>query len=101
MNRRQMIAALGARLHGRLRRAGSRTEAKSGLHSWPDGQDRYQATEQALHAARMQLQSSGIAEISELDAATEPQRGDAATFIALASTALVFKLRFSYCSAYI
>jgi putative ABC transport system substrate-binding protein len=37
--------------------------------AWPDGQDRYQATEQAAHAARMQLQSRGIADVSELDAA--------------------------------
>jgi putative ABC transport system substrate-binding protein len=37
--------------------------------AWPDGQNRYQATEQAVHAARMQLQSRGIADLSELDAA--------------------------------
>jgi putative ABC transport system substrate-binding protein len=37
--------------------------------AWPDGQNRYQATEQAVRAAGMELQSRGIAEISELDAA--------------------------------
>jgi putative tryptophan/tyrosine transport system substrate-binding protein len=37
--------------------------------AWPDGQNRYQATEEAVRAARMELQSRGIAEISELDAA--------------------------------
>jgi putative ABC transport system substrate-binding protein len=37
--------------------------------AWPDGQNRYQATEQAVRAAGMQLQSRGFAEISELDAA--------------------------------
>jgi putative tryptophan/tyrosine transport system substrate-binding protein len=37
--------------------------------AWPDGQNRYQATEQAVRAAGMQLQSRGIAEMSELDAA--------------------------------
>jgi ABC-type uncharacterized transport system substrate-binding protein len=37
--------------------------------AWPDGQNRYQATEQAVHAAGMQLQSRGIAGILELDAA--------------------------------
>jgi putative tryptophan/tyrosine transport system substrate-binding protein len=37
--------------------------------AWPDGQNRYQATQQAVRAAGMQLQSRGIAEISELDAA--------------------------------
>jgi ABC transporter substrate binding protein len=38
--------------------------------AWPDGQNRYQATEEAVRAAAgMELQSRGIAEISELDAA--------------------------------
>jgi putative ABC transport system substrate-binding protein len=37
--------------------------------AWPDGQNRYRATEQAVRAAGMQLQARGIAEISELDAA--------------------------------
>ena len=37
--------------------------------AWPDGQNRYQATEEAVRAAGMQLQPKGIAEISELDAA--------------------------------
>jgi putative ABC transport system substrate-binding protein len=37
--------------------------------AWPDGQNRYQATERAVRAAGMQLQSRGIAEMSELDAA--------------------------------
>jgi putative ABC transport system substrate-binding protein len=36
--------------------------------AWPDGQNRYEATEQAVRAAGMQLQSRGIAEISELQA---------------------------------
>jgi len=37
--------------------------------AWPDGQNRYRATEQAVRAAGMELQPSGIAEMSELDAA--------------------------------
>jgi len=37
--------------------------------AWPDGQNRYQATEQAVRSAGMQLQSKGITEMSELDAA--------------------------------
>jgi putative tryptophan/tyrosine transport system substrate-binding protein len=37
--------------------------------AWPDGQNRYQATEQAVHAAGMQIQSKGIADIAELDGA--------------------------------
>jgi len=39
--------------------------------AWPDGQNRYQATEQAVRAAGMELQSRGIAEMSELGAAVE------------------------------
>ena len=35
--------------------------------AWPDGQNRYQATEQAVQAAGMKLRSYGIADISELD----------------------------------
>jgi putative ABC transport system substrate-binding protein len=37
--------------------------------AWPDGQNRYEAAEQAVRAAGMELQSRGIAEMSELDAA--------------------------------
>lgn len=35
--------------------------------AWPDGQNRYNSTEQAAHAAGMKLRSKGIAEIGELD----------------------------------
>ena len=35
--------------------------------AWPDGQNRYQATEQAVQAAGMKLRSEGIADIAELD----------------------------------
>ena len=37
--------------------------------SWPDGQTRYKATEQAAQAVGMKLQSEGIAGIAELDSA--------------------------------
>src|SRR5262245_28512353 len=37
--------------------------------AWPDGQNRYHATEQATQAARLMLRSQGIADISELDGA--------------------------------
>jgi putative ABC transport system substrate-binding protein len=37
--------------------------------AWPDGQNRYKATEQAVRAVGMELQARGIAEMSELDAA--------------------------------
>jgi putative tryptophan/tyrosine transport system substrate-binding protein len=35
--------------------------------AWPDGQNRYQATEQAAQAAGLKLRSKGIADIGELD----------------------------------
>ena len=35
--------------------------------AWPDGQNRYRATEEAVHAAGMQLRAKGIADITELD----------------------------------
>jgi putative tryptophan/tyrosine transport system substrate-binding protein len=35
--------------------------------AWPDGQNRYDATEQAAQAAGMKLESKGIADIDELD----------------------------------
>ena len=35
--------------------------------AWPDGQNRYQSTEQAVQAAGMKLRSKGIADIAELD----------------------------------
>jgi putative tryptophan/tyrosine transport system substrate-binding protein len=37
--------------------------------AWPDGQNRYQATEQAAQVAGMKLRSKGIADIAELDSA--------------------------------
>jgi putative ABC transport system substrate-binding protein len=37
--------------------------------AWPDGQNRYQSTEQAVHAAGMKLRAIGIADITELDSA--------------------------------
>jgi putative tryptophan/tyrosine transport system substrate-binding protein len=37
--------------------------------TWPDGQNRYQATKTAAQAAGMKLRSKGIADITELDGA--------------------------------
>jgi putative tryptophan/tyrosine transport system substrate-binding protein len=37
--------------------------------AWPDGQNRYRTTEQAVHEAGMQLRAKGIADITELDSA--------------------------------
>jgi ABC-type uncharacterized transport system substrate-binding protein len=35
--------------------------------AWPDGENRYQATEQAARAAGVKLQSNGIADVAQLD----------------------------------
>src|SRR5262249_19331857 len=37
--------------------------------TWPDGQNRYQATEKAAQATGMNLRSKGIADVAELDSA--------------------------------
>jgi putative ABC transport system substrate-binding protein len=39
--------------------------------AWPDGQNRYQLTEQAAQAAGMNLQSKGITDVAELDDALQ------------------------------
>jgi putative tryptophan/tyrosine transport system substrate-binding protein len=50
--------------------------------AWPDGRNRYQATEQAVHAFGMQLQSKGIADIAELgDALAAIKQGGSQTLI--------------------
>jgi putative ABC transport system substrate-binding protein len=51
--------------------------------AWPDGENRYRATEQAVHAAGMKLQSKGIADIADLDEAlaTTKQSGSATVVV--------------------
>src|SRR5262249_58717800 len=40
--------------------------------TWPDGQNRYQATEKAAQATGVNLRSKGIADVAELDSAFAP-----------------------------
>jgi ABC-type uncharacterized transport system substrate-binding protein len=50
--------------------------------AWPDGRNRYQLTERAVDAAGLQLQSKGIADVTELDSAlTEIKQTGATTLI--------------------
>jgi putative ABC transport system substrate-binding protein len=50
--------------------------------TWPDGQNRYQATEKAAQVAGMTLRSKGIADIAELDSAlTAMKQSGSTTFI--------------------
>jgi putative ABC transport system substrate-binding protein len=47
--------------------------------TWPDGQNRYQATEQAAQTAGMKLLSKGIADITELDSALTAMKESGST----------------------
>jgi putative ABC transport system substrate-binding protein len=47
--------------------------------AWPDGQNRYQATEQAAQVAGMKLRSKGIADIAELDSALTAMKQNGST----------------------
>ena len=50
--------------------------------AWPDGRNRYQATEQAAHAVGIKLQSRGIVDIAEMDNALAAiKQSGSSTFI--------------------
>jgi putative ABC transport system substrate-binding protein len=49
--------------------------------AWPDGQNRYQATEQAAQAAGVKLRSHGIADVAELDDAIAAMKQSGATIL--------------------
>jgi putative ABC transport system substrate-binding protein len=49
--------------------------------TWPDGQNRYQATEKAAQAAGMKLGSKGIADIAELDSALAAMKQSGSTVL--------------------
>jgi putative ABC transport system substrate-binding protein len=49
--------------------------------TWPDGQNRYQATEKAAQAAGMKLASRGIGDIAELDSALTAMKQSGSTVI--------------------
>jgi putative ABC transport system substrate-binding protein len=50
--------------------------------AWPDGQNRYRATERAAQAAGLKIQSKGISDIDELDSALLAMKpGDTAILI--------------------
>jgi putative ABC transport system substrate-binding protein len=49
--------------------------------TWPDGQNRYQATEKAAQVAGMKLQSKGIADIAELDSALTAMKQSGSTVL--------------------
>ncbi|HTE78018.1 MAG TPA: ABC transporter substrate-binding protein [Xanthobacteraceae bacterium] len=49
--------------------------------TWPDGQNRYQATEKAAQAAGMNLRSKGIGDIAELDSALTAMKQNGSTVL--------------------
>jgi putative ABC transport system substrate-binding protein len=49
--------------------------------TWPDGQNRYQATEKAAQVTGMKLQSKGIADIAELDSALTAMKQNGSTVL--------------------
>ena len=61
--------------------------------SWPDGQNRYRATEQAVHEAGMQLQARGIADITELDSALAAMKESGSTVLIVQPSPLTYGQR--------
>jgi putative tryptophan/tyrosine transport system substrate-binding protein len=49
--------------------------------TWPDGQNRYQATEKAAQAAGKKLESKGIGDIAELDSALTAMKQSGSTVL--------------------
>ena len=61
--------------------------------AWPDGQNRYQATERAAQAAGLKLQSKGIADIAELDSALIAIKPSGSTILIVQPSPLTFEQR--------
>jgi putative ABC transport system substrate-binding protein len=61
--------------------------------AWPDGQNRYRATEHAVHAAGMQLRAKGIADIAELDSALAAIKQSGSTMLIVQPSPLTYAHR--------
>jgi putative tryptophan/tyrosine transport system substrate-binding protein len=61
--------------------------------TWPDGQNRYQATEKAAQAAGMKLRSQGIADIAELDSALTAMKESGSTALIVQPSPLSYGQR--------
>jgi ABC-type uncharacterized transport system substrate-binding protein len=61
--------------------------------AWPDGQNRYEATERAAQAAGLKLQSKGIAEIDELDSALVAIKPSGSAVLIVQPSPLTFEQR--------
>ena len=61
--------------------------------TWPDGQNRYQATKEAAQVAGMKLQSKGIADIAELDSALMEMKQSGSTVLIVQPCPLIYLQR--------
>jgi putative tryptophan/tyrosine transport system substrate-binding protein len=61
--------------------------------AWPDGRNRYEATEQAAQAAGVKLRSKGIADIAEVDDAIAAMKRSGATILIVQPSPLTYQQR--------
>jgi putative ABC transport system substrate-binding protein len=61
--------------------------------AWPDGQNRYRATERAAQAAGLKLQSKGIADVDELDSALIAMKPSGSAILIVQPSPLTFQQR--------
>ena len=61
--------------------------------TWPDGQNRYQATEKAAQVAGMKLRSKGIADIAELDSTLTAMKQGGSTALIVQPCPLLYLQR--------
>jgi putative tryptophan/tyrosine transport system substrate-binding protein len=61
--------------------------------AWPDGKNRFQATEQATQASSLKLRPRGIAESAEIDPAIAAMKQDSATTIVVQPSPFTYRQR--------
>jgi putative ABC transport system substrate-binding protein len=61
--------------------------------AWPDGKNRFQATEQAAQSVRVKLRARGIAETAEIDQAITAMKLDGATIIIVQPSPFTYRQR--------
>jgi ABC-type uncharacterized transport system substrate-binding protein len=61
--------------------------------AWPDGKNRFQATEQAAQSAGVNLRATGIAESAEIDQAITAMKLDGATMIIVQPSPFTYRQR--------
>ena len=61
--------------------------------AWPDGKNRFQATEQAAQSANVKVRARGIAESAEIDQAITVMKQDGATLIIVQPSSFTYRQR--------